>query len=333
MKKIGYLGAGAWGFCLANLLAEKGYEVKLWTGNMSLAEVLKRGESHPKLKDHQAEENLVLTTDLREAVTDVDIIVESVTSKGLRPVLNLLKKDRLLGPPIILTSKGIEQGTGLLMCEIAEEVLGEEYSSRIGSISGPSLAGEVMKKLPTSVVAAAHDPELILQICDLFTTPYFRVYPNEDLRGVCFGGAMKNIIAIACAISDGLGYGENTKAALMTRGLHEIRKLGEAIGCSPETLIGLSGMGDLCATCLSTLSRNYIFGTLLAQGLSPDEARDKIGMVVEGAYTCASALELSQKLGVDMPITEAVHAIIYDHVQAKEAVSVLLNRAVKQEHL
>ena len=329
--RIGYLGAGAWGFCLANLLAEKGYEVKLWTGNMSLAEVLKRGEAHPKLRDHQAEENLVLTTDLKEAVTDVDLIIESVTSKGLRPVLEQLKAFGIEGLPVVITSKGIEQGTGLLMSEVAREVLGEE--AKIGTLSGPSLAGEVMQKLPTSVVASSYDFDLMMQICEAFTTSYFRVYPNDDMRGVSFGGAMKNIIAIACAISDGLGYGENTKAALMTRGLHEIRKLGDAIGCSADTLNGLSGLGDLCATCLSTQSRNYIFGTLLAQGHTPDEAREKIGMVVEGAYTCVSALELSRKTGVDMPITEAVHAIIYEGVSSKEAVGALLNRAVKQEHL
>ncbi|MCB1107774.1 MAG: NAD(P)-dependent glycerol-3-phosphate dehydrogenase [Chlamydiia bacterium] len=331
--KIGYLGAGAWGFCLANLLSEKGHEVKLWTGNMSLAEALKRGETHPKLRDHQAEENLVLTTDLKEAVTDVDLIIESVTSKGLRPVLEQLKELDLLGPPIVLTSKGIEQGTGLLMSEVVLEVLGEEYRPRVGCLSGPSLAGEVMRKLPTSVVASSYNPELMMQICEAFTTSYFRVYPNSDMRGVSFGGAMKNIIAIACAISDGLGYGENTKAALMTRGLHEIRKLGDAIGCSADTLNGLSGLGDLCATCLSTLSRNYIFGKLLAEGHTPDQAREKIGMVVEGAYTCVSALELSVKTGVDMPITEAVHAIIYEGISPKEAVEALLNRAVKQEHL
>ncbi|MBF5058748.1 NAD(P)H-dependent glycerol-3-phosphate dehydrogenase [Candidatus Neptunochlamydia vexilliferae] len=331
--RIGYLGAGAWGFCLANLLAEKGYEVKLWTGNMTLAEALKRGESHPKLQDHQAEENLVLTTDIKEAVTDVDLIVESVTSKGLRPVLEQLKSQDLLGPPIVLTSKGIEQGTGLLMSEVALDVLGADYKERIGCLSGPSLAAEVMRKLPTSVVASAYNPSLMMTICETFTTSCFRVYPNEDMRGVSFGGAMKNIIAIACAISDGLGYGENTKAALMTRGLHEIRKLGDAIGCSADALNGLSGMGDLCATCLSTLSRNYIFGKLLAEGHTPDEAREKIGMVVEGAYTCASALELSAKTGVDMPITEAIHAIIYEGVKPQEAVDALLGRAVKQEHL
>lgn len=331
--RIGYLGAGAWGFCLANLLVENGHEVKLWTGNMSLADALKRGESHPKLCDHQAEENLVLTTDIEEALTDVDMIIESVTSKGLRPVLTKIKERGLIGPPIVLTSKGIEQGSGLLMSEVALDVLGEDYREKIGTLSGPSLAGEVMKKLPTSVVASAYNPSLMMEIAEAFTTTYFRVYPNEDMRGVSFGGAMKNIIAIACAISDGLGYGENTKAALMTRGLHEIRKLGEAVGCQAETLNGLSGLGDLCATCLSTLSRNYIFGTLLAEGITPDEARKKIGMVVEGANTCLSALELSKKYGIDMPITEAIYAIIYENISPKEAVGALLNRTVKLELL
>ena len=329
--RIGYLGAGAWGFCLANLLAEKGYEVKLWTGNLTLAQVLKQGHAHPKLLDHRAEEGLVLTTDLREATSDVDLIIESVTSKGLRPVLEKLKLLGVTDIPIVLTSKGIEQGTGLLLSEVAYEVLGSE--ARIGALSGPSLAGEVMKKLPTSVVASSYDYDLTMQICEAFTTSYFRVYPNDDMRGVSFGGAMKNIIAIACAISDGLGYGENTKAALMTRGLHEIRKLGESIGCSVDTLCGLSGLGDLCATCLSTQSRNYIFGSLLAQGHSPEEARLEIGMVVEGAYTCVAALELSRAKGVEMPITEAVHAIIYEGVSPQEAVDTLLNRAVKKEHL
>ena len=173
----------------------------------------------------------------------------------------------------------------------------------------------------------------MMRICELFTTPYFRVYPNEDMAAISFGGAMKNIIAIACAIGDGLGFGENTKAALMTRGLHEIRKLGAVKGCSSETLNGLSGMGDLCATCLSTSSRNYKFGKYLAEGCTPEEAQERVGMVVEGAYTCRSALQLAHKHGIDVPITEAIYSIIYERVNPKEAVEALLNRSVKQEHL
>ncbi len=331
--KIGYLGAGAWGSCLATLLANQGHEVVLWTGNLLPDEVLKRRGETSLLSNHRAEENLYLTADLNEVCEGADFLAESVTSKGLRPVLSRVKKTIWNIPPLILTSKGIEQDSCLLLSEVATEVLGADFKGKIGCLSGPSLADEVMGKLPTSVVAAAYDEKLMMDIVDLFSTPFFRVYPNDDVAGVSFGGAMKNIIAIACAISDGLGFGENTKAALMTRGLHEIRKLSAVKGCRPETLNGLSGMGDLCATCLSTLSRNYIFGKLLAKGRTPCEAKEEIGMVVEGAYTCVSALQLSQRANIPVPITEAIYSIIYERLNPKEAVEALLNRVIKQEHL
>ena len=200
-------------------------------------------------------------------------------------------------------------------------------------MSGPSHAEEVVQKLPTSVVVASYDPSLMRQIVDIFATPYFRVYPNADINGVAFGGAVKNIIAIACGISDGLGFGDNTKAALMTRGLHEIRKLSVTKGCKPETLNGLSGMGDLCVTCLSKLSRNYMFGRLIAEGLESQVAQEKIGMVVEGAYTCVSALQLAKKAKVEVPITQAVYSIIYENLDPHQAVHLLLQRATKEEHL
>ena len=332
-KKIGYLGAGAWGFCLANLLAGKGFEVTLWTGNYKLAEVLRLGGFHPKLRDYKAEENLVLTTDLKEALHGADLIIESVTSKGIRPVLEKVMGLGRFETPLVLTSKGIEQDSGLLLSEVALDVLGEEYKNKIGCLSGPSLAIEIMQKLPASVVCSAYDHDLMMMIREVFSTDFFRVYPNADMAGVSFGGAMKNIIAIACAICDGLGYGENTKAALITRGLHEIRKLSVTKGCRPETLNGLAGLGDLCATCLSSHSRNYIFGKLLAEGYSPEEAKEKIGMVVEGAYTCMSALQLSKKADIAVPITEAVYAILYEGLSPKKAVESLLMRAVKEEHL
>ena len=331
--KIGYLGAGAWGRCVATLLASKGYEVVLWTGKLSPDEVLKKTKNSSLFLAHRAEENLYLTEDLNEVCEGADFLVESVTSKGLRSVLTQVKKTTWQVPPLILTSKGIEQDTCLLLSEVTTEVLGADFKSKIGCLSGPSLAAEVMRKLPTSVVAAAYDKTLMMDIVTLFSTPFFRVYPNDDIIGVSFGGAMKNIIAIACAISDGLGFGENTKAALMTRGLHEIRKLSAVKGCRPDTLNGLSGMGDLCATCLSTLSRNYIFGKLLAKGRTPSEAKEEIGMVVEGAYTCVSALQLSQRANIPVPITEAIYSIIYEKLNPKEAVEVLLNRAIKKEHL
>jgi len=322
--KIGYLGAGAWGSCLAKLLVEKGYKVKQWNKKLSLDGVFERKKE---------QENLVFTSNLQEVLVDIDIIVESVTAQGLRSVLEKILALRLAGPPIVLTSKGIEQHSGLLLSEVVVDVLGAEYTSRIGCISGPSLECEVSKKLPTSVVGASYDHRLMMEICDLFSAPYFRVYPNEDLAGVCFGGAMKNNIAIACAIADGLGFGADAKAALITRGLHEIRKLSVVKGCRPETINGLSGLGDLCATCFSISSRNYKFGRLLAEGYTPHQAQQRVGMVIEGMYTCIASRQLAQQHGIDIPITEAVYSIIYETLAPKRAVEALLSRPVKHEQL
>ena len=325
--KIGMLGAGAWGFCLATVLAENGHLVILWAKDGELIDSLRRGDKHPKLKSYVVHPSIKLTEHIEEATEGVDLIVEAVTSRGVRPVLEGLKK---VSAPVVITSKGIEEGTGLLLTEVAREILGTD---QIGCLSGPSLAEEVMRKLPTSVVCSSYDNEVMELIRAAFSSPYFRVYPNNDMVGVSFGGAMKNIIAIACGISDGLGFGQNTKAALMTRGLHEIRKLGLTLGCRQDTLNGLAGLGDLCVTCLSSLSRNYLFGRHLAQGENAEEAKEKIGMVVEGAFTCVAALELAEKMQVALPIAEAVYRVIYQGDNPKDAVTALLQRAVKEEHL
>lgn len=329
--KIGYLGAGTWGFALATLLAANGHHVSLWTSRPEFAELLKKKRQHPKLPACDVDEKLIFTSSLEETLDQADYIVESVSATGLRPVLERVVAVGGCEAPFVITSKGIEQDSGLLLPEVAREVLGKEH--RVGCLSGPSHAEEVIKELPTSVVSSAYDKELMLEIRDLFNTLYFRVYPNSDINGVAFGGAMKNIMAIACGISDGLGFGDNTKAALMTRGLHEIKKLSVTKGCNPETLSGLSGMGDLCVTCLSTLSRNYNFGRNLAEGLTPEQAREKIGMVVEGIYTCVSARQLGRKHSVPVPITEAIYAILYEDLAPLDAVKSLLQRAIKEEHL
>ena len=225
------------------------------------------------------------------------------------------------------------QKTGLLLPEVVSSVFGVEESPLVGVLSGPSHAEDIIMNMPTSVVCSAYDPKVMKMIQELFSTPTFRIYPNSDMLGVCFGGAMKNIIAIACGISDGLGCGDNTKAALMTRGLHEIRKLSVVKNCNPETLNGLSGMGDLCVTCMSVLSRNYRFGKLVAEGFSPEGARQKIGMAVEGIYTCVSSRELGEKYNIPVPITEVTYQIIYGGLDPREAVKALLQRAIKEEHL
>jgi glycerol-3-phosphate dehydrogenase (NAD(P)+) len=311
--KIGYLGAGTWGFCLAALLASKGHKVILWTAKPEFAKLLSEKREHPKLLRFKASDNLSFTSDLSEAIEDAKYIVESVTSKGIRPVFEQVLERGKVRCPVIVTSKGIEQNTGLLLHEVILEVLGEKMRDKIACLSGPSHAEEVIQKLPTSIVCAAYHVPLMHQVVDLFMTSYFRIYPNSDINGVAFGGSMKNIIAIACGISDGLGFGDNTKSALMTRGLHEIRKLS--------------------VTCLSKLSRNYMFGRLIADGLTREKAQEKISMVVEGAYTCISALQLAAKENIPVPITAAICSILYEQLDPRDAVKALLQRAIKEEHL
>lgn len=331
--KIGYLGAGTWGFCLAHLLASKGYEVTTWSIEEDLITTLKTTRQHPRFPGKLAPKTLNFTTQLKDAITDVDFIIEGVTSAGIRPVFESIKKIGTPSVPIVLTSKGIEQDTHLLLSDLVVSVLGEEHRHQIACISGPSHAEEVIKGLPTSVSGSAYDADVINQVCELFTTDSFRVYPNKDIEGVEFGAAMKNIVAIACGISDGLGYGDNTKAALMTRGLHEMRKLASTVGCKTETLNGLSGMGDLCVTCMSTHSRNYRFGRYIAEGFSSKKSQEKVGMVVEGAYSCVSAMQISEKNHIPAPITEAVYQILYKGMKPKEAVKILMLREIKEEHL
>jgi glycerol-3-phosphate dehydrogenase (NAD(P)+) len=334
MKKIGYLGMGAWGYCLASLLAAKDdNEVICWTTKPDLAQHLERTREHPLLPGYQSKGKLTFTTDMAEAIHSADIIIESVTSAGLRPVLEQVRSLGLPLCPIVITSKGVEQDTLRILPDVAVEVLGDQFRPLIGMLSGPSFAQDVIGGLPTSVVGTAYAMDTMHTVCNTFTTPSFRVYPNNDILGVSYGGALKNIIAIACGISEGLRFGWSAKAALMTRGLHEIRKLAVARGCRAETINGLSGMGDLCVTCSSPLSRNFRFGTLLAQGLSSDEAQKKIGMVVEGAYTCISALQLSKQFNVSMPISEMVYSIIQNQMRPTDAVAVLMQRAIKEEHL
>jgi glycerol-3-phosphate dehydrogenase (NAD(P)+) len=336
--KIAYLGCGSWGYCLATLLASKGFEVVSWTNDSAMAEQLSRGEEHPSLRSAalpgKKPATWSITTDMAKALHGADMIVEAVTSAGLRPVLNELKHQiTSLSIPFVITSKGIEQGTGHILPDVVLSVFGESARPYVGVLSGPGFADEVTLGLPASVVAAAWQEDLMQQICQVFTTAFFRVYPNSDIVGVSYGGALKNIFAIACGIADGLKLGSGAKAALMTRGLHEMRKLAVTCGARGETLNGLSGMGDLCLTCSSSLSRNNRFGMLIAQGYGRKEAEDAIGMVVEGAYTCVAAKELSERVGVTMPITEIIFKILYEGLSPKDAVSLLMQRAIKEEHL
>lgn len=334
MKKIGYLGTGAWGYCLASLLASKeDNEVVCWTTKPDLAKHLTDTREHPLLPGHRSKGNMVFTTDMALALKDADMIVESVTSSGLRPVFEQVRSLGIPFCPIVITSKGIEQDTGRILPDVAIDVLGIDFRPSIGCLSGPGFAREVIHGLPTSLVCSAYDSNILRLICDTFMTPTFRIYPNSDILGTAFGGALKNIIAIACGISEGLSLGSSSKAALMTRGLHEIRKLAVACGSKPETVNGLAGMGDLCLTCSSPMSRNFRFGMLLAQGIPPDEALKRIGMVVEGVYTCVSALQLGKQFQTELPIAETIYQIIYHNMQPIDAVKSLMERKIKEEHL
>jgi glycerol-3-phosphate dehydrogenase (NAD(P)+) len=327
------LGTGAWGYCLASLLASNGHFVTSWSIDAPLIASLKKGEEHPFLKGYPPRKNRKFTCDLKEALQGAELIVESVTSAGFREVLGKVKSVQPLSCPLVITSKGIEQNSGEILPEIAVEVFGEKSLPLVGILSGPSFAAEVIQGLPTSVVASAYAQEEMRLIAETFNNATFRVYPNSDVKGVAFGGALKNIIAIACGISDAMGLGASAKAALITRGLHEIRKLAVASGCKAETINGLSGLGDLCLTCSSLLSRNYRFGKLLAEGASPESSKNEIKMVVEGAYTSVSALQLSKKLQVEMPISKTVYEIIYEGLKPKDAVAGLMKRTIKEEHL
>jgi len=331
--KISYLGIGSWGYCLASLLAKKGYEVTAWTVEAPLAEQLKLHRIHPLYPKFPPPKTLQFTHSMEEALQGTDMIVESVTTRGLRPVLNELKKHISLECPIVLTSKGIEIETGMTLPDVAIDVLGPECQEFIGMISGPSFAKEIIAGLPTSIVGTAYDVNVMNQICNMFTTETLRVYPNSDIKGVALAGALKNIIAICCGMADALHMGFSAKAALMTRGLHEIRKLAVALGCRPETFSGLAGMGDLSMTCSSPLSRNFQFGQKIGQGMSVEEAQKEIGTVVEGYYSCQAAVKLSRDAKVPMPISEGLYKLFQNELTIADALPYLMQRAVKEEHL
>lgn len=326
-RRIGYLGAGAWSYALASLLAASGHEVIAWGREKGLIDTLCARREHPKFPGFESPPSLTYTHNFDAALDGVDLIVEGVTGAGVRTVFERAKPRLRPGTPIVLTSKGIEQGSDLLLSDVLIDVLGESFAPDIGCVSGPSLAIEVLKKCPTSVVGASSNIELAMQIQETFSTPYFHVYPSSDLRGVEFGGAMKNVVAIACGICTGMGFGNNTKGALMARGWAEVHALARFLGYDEATLAGLSGMGDLCATCMSGDSRNSRLGIYLAKGLSFKEACEEIGMVVEGAYTCVSAWQLVQKAKISCPIIEAIYEILEKGMSPSSAVQLFLGKS------
>ncbi len=328
MSYIAVIGAGSWGTTLACLLVEKGYDVSLWTFEEELAEEINtRNTNSVYLPDAQLAAGLRATHQIREAVEKARYIVNVVPTQFTRSVFTgvapYLRDDAV----IVSASKGIEQGSLLTVYSILREISGRETAV----LSGPSFAREVISKKPTAVTLATKDPEKGLLLQEIFNTNYFRVYTHGDITGVEIGGALKNVIAIASGICDGLGLGHNARAALITRGLAEMMRLGECMGADRMTFAGLSGLGDLVLTCTGPLSRNYSVGVNLGKGMKLDDILSATKSVAEGVATSLSAFELSRKCGVEMPIVEQVYKVIYKGKDPADAVHMLMNRALRPE--
>lgn len=328
-EKVGVLGGGSWGTALAILLSNKDIQVDMWVRNSEQVDSMNSNRENTRyLPNIKLPDNLSVSTDLEKAIYKKDVIVLSVPTHGVRETLNYAKnfinKDQI----IVNVAKGIENDSLMRISEIVNEIL--PYNN-YAVLSGPSHAEEVGINLPTTVVSASRNKDVAEYIQDLFITSNFRVYTNPDIIGVELGGSLKNIIALGAGISDGLGYGDNTKAALMTRGNIEMARLGVKLGANANTFSGLTGIGDLIVTCTSMHSRNRRCGILLGQGLSLDEAIKEVGMVVEGVKTTKSAYKLAQKFEVEMPITEEIYNVLYNGEDVSESVNKLMGREKKHE--
>lgn len=332
-RAVAVLGAGTWGIVLAGRLAANGHHVRAWDFYPEVIESLKSTGMTPRLPDFRVPPEIVLTPDLGLALDGAEVCVIVVPSTAVRSTCEAIAAGDVAGSVRlwVLCSKGIEQGTLLPLHEVLAAVLGEEAASRTAVLSGPSHAEEVARGLPTTVVACAESAELAGQVQRLFFSPRFRVYTHDDRLGAEIGGALKNVIAIAAGISDGMGFGDNSRAALITRGLAEIVRLGVAMGARRETFVGLAGLGDLVVTASSLHSRNHRFGELLAQGKNCQEALDGVGMVVEGYATAKSAHDLAVRHGIEMPIADVVFRVIYEDLPAREALEALLAREARSE--
>ena len=332
MTKITVFGMGSFGTALANVLAENGHTVLMWGKNEdSVKELNDHHQNKRYLKDVVLDSRIKATSDIKEAVNFPDIYLMALPTKAMREVTSEI--DSLIDSKktFIHVAKGIENDTFKRVSEMIEDSISEDHNGGIGVLSGPSHAEEVVIKQPTTVAASSKDEKVSKLIQDLFMNDYLRVYTNNDLVGVELGGALKNIIAVASGIVAGMGYGDNAKAALMTRGLAEISRLGEKLGADPMTFLGLGGIGDLIVTCTSTHSRNYTLGFKLGQGQTMDEALNEMNMVVEGIYTTNSVYHLAKQQNVDMPITNALYKVLFEDNPVKDSVKDLMGRDKKSE--
>lgn len=332
MRKITVFGMGSFGTALANVLAQNGHDVLMWGKNVENVDELNTHHMNKNyLKDAKLDSSIKATVDLNKAVQFSDIYLMALPTKAIREVSKDIDQLLTSKKTFIHVAKGIENDTFKRVSEMIEDSISSEHNGGIGVLSGPSHAEEVVIKQPTTVAASSKDNNVSKLIQDLFMNDYLRVYTNNDLVGVELGGALKNIIAIASGIVAGMGYGDNAKAALMTRGLAEISRLGEKLGADPMTFLGLGGIGDLIVTCTSTHSRNYTLGLKLGQGKTAEEALKEMKMVVEGIYTTKSVYHLAQQEGVEMPITNALYEVLFEDVPVSKSVRTLMERDKKAE--
>lgn len=329
---IAVVGAGSWGTALSLVLAQAGWRVQLWARRAEIAEAIQRGRRNPQyLSECSLPNSVEATGDLAAALAGARMVVLAVPSDGIREVASRLAGCIRDDQAVISAAKGLEHETGRRLSEVVEECLGPSWQGRAVVLSGPNLAPEVAAGIATASVVACRDRELAAQAQAALSTPRFRIYTNPDVVGVELGGALKNIIAIAAGVSDGLGFGDNTKAALLTRGLAEITRLGTALGARPETFGGLSGMGDLVATCASRKSRNHYVGYELARGRKLGQILAGMNQVAEGVETTRAARRLAEGAGVEMPITGAVYGVLFEGLAPGEAVASLMTRAWRDE--
>lgn len=329
MKNITVIGAGSWGLALGLLLNEKGNCVTFWCyEEKEKNEILQHRENKRCLPGIKIPLEINFTTSMEEALKEAELVVMAVPSKAVRMTAENMKNYLNEYTTVVNVAKGVEEETLLTL----SQVMGEVIPNPVVVLSGPSHAEEVARHIPTTVTVSSKDMKYAYEVQDLFMNKYFRVYTNEDLIGIEIGGALKNVIALAAGVVEGMGFGDNTKAALMTRGIAEMTRLGIAMGGKPSTFSGLTGIGDLIVTCTSGHSRNRRAGELIGQGYTIDEAIQKVNMVVEGVPTTKAGYALMQKYKVEMPILDAIYKVIFENEPVKETIYNLMLRDKKDEH-
>lgn len=330
--RVAVLGAGSWGTALARLLVEKDHSVRVWTPEADVVEDIRSNNVNSRyLPGYPFAGDVTATGSMAEAVDGAEAVVMAVPSGAVREVATQLAQVMERIPLLINAGKGLERDTGLRMSEVLRQALPEEAARQCVALSGPNLAVEVARQVPTATVVASADEQCARQAQELLRSPYLRAYRSSDVAGVELAGALKNVLAIGAGISEGMGYGDNTKAALVTRGLAEMMRLGGALGAQPKTFMGLAGIGDLITTCASHLSRNLRVGLALGQGKTVEQALADVKQVAEGIPTCKAAYALAASLGVSVPITEQLYQVLFEGKSPTAAVSDLMLREPKEE--